>query len=634
MATAPVSNVFVNPFVIDGASAADQSFNGGKVITGEKDIHQVTKDTADSGFKCVAWKNWVISKLGRTLGYLAMLPSLPILVGLVAYDGFSRIGSSISLIYRKITKPESPVQKHLPVTEKQAPDSSKDLADLYIAKGRSDQEHEDEKVKLEGLLHHQTGQTQRLRDDLQQSGINNDRMVRQYQGEKIELEAQLRDRASQVQQLNADLEHSKDDLQQALVENANGRDVLAREGWEFQQKESGFRLKISEFEQLLQKKEQEYHNSVVDLRSRISEKERVAKEHQLEVFQYKDQLQTVTMNAEAKEGEMEALVVNHQFQLQQQADTKLAFESLAQQLNSERLNFTVQKEQLQFKLNQLNNKCHELERKARKSTETENKHQKELGSSASELKKLKESLVKQIVECNRLEWTLKATEETVRARSSAKIELGKNLNEAQSTVNKYYKELQGLRNTHMEELSDLRKKLAETKDRNRVLEQLSKEETVQINQKRIDLESAEKRMLMMAEKIKQIQFLLNKDLAEQKESQKSCGKPLGDFSFEQEEIWYQAENQAEVIRECCDCLDFLASERELLEEEVAQIRIEKDALQVVLDIHEETIKELRLGGADVLQQVDHNKAEISTVPPALPATEVDIGSNNNSLNLL
>lgn len=217
MDAGPVSN---NPSV-NVVPGADQSSND--ALQGAKVIHRVSKDAAEgSGYLCVTWKNWVINKLGQPLGYLALIPSLPLVAVL---DGISSLASGVRLLFRKITRTESVVKKLPPMAEKQVADVEK----LTQKNAELSNEIAARKIEADQLNSSKAHADQQL-GQLQQQNNQLGYRVAQQQNDNVQVAARaeiaekqaaaMNGQLRQLQQENGQLGHQMIQLQNEKTEAA------------------------------------------------------------------------------------------------------------------------------------------------------------------------------------------------------------------------------------------------------------------------------------------------------------------------------------------------------------------------------------------------------------------------------
>ncbi len=206
------------------------------VNDGANAIHQTTKAAVDDlGFNkpgLIKWGKWLVGKLGP-FGYFATIVLSPILIpASLAYDA----GRGMKLLFRKIARVEEPVQKLLPMVEKQVQEVGK----LKQHKQESDSRHaqvsdqlaawkthsgelkslndqvNDQAKQLELKLKREQMRNHELNDLLQLLAnradgleINNADNLKRYQDIGVALDKQLAEKSVRIAELSKELEAAR-----------------------------------------------------------------------------------------------------------------------------------------------------------------------------------------------------------------------------------------------------------------------------------------------------------------------------------------------------------------------------------------------------------------------------------------
>nr|MDT0251700.1 hypothetical protein [Endozoicomonas sp.] len=288
-----VTNTSVSPLKVNVQPSIDPSSNLLDVVDkGAKDIYQSTKKAVeDQGFKrlsIISWGRRIVSKCGF-LGYPLVLLVSPFLVPVsFVYDGVR----GITLLYRKIAKVETLVEKLLPRTDQHVKDVEQLLNEkiasdralkaqaeqIRVEKEQSDQlvnqlqwrnGQQMDKLQQDWVYHQsqQNGWQQananlwgrvesaeqrvsELTQKLNQVSINRNEAEHEYQTEKARLSAELK-------QLSVELAQKDDQVKQLELRLVNVKDTLRVEESQNQAAMKSLLSDINQIEQALKNSENE-----------------------------------------------------------------------------------------------------------------------------------------------------------------------------------------------------------------------------------------------------------------------------------------------------------------------------------------------------------------------------------------
>ncbi|USE33860.1 hypothetical protein [Endozoicomonas sp. SCSIO W0465] len=251
MATEPVNNsvstVAAASVAVANAGTDMVHSSAIKDITDRANAIHITTMAAvdDLGFNkpsFIKWGRWVVGKLGP-FGYLVSIVLSPLLIpASLTYDA----GRGLKLLLCKITKVEEPVQKLLPMAEKQVEDARKleqHKQDLESSNAKLSDQLSFWKVyagQLKGFNHQIADQAQLLGQELTKEQNRNhelnaliEREVRRadnlecenadgrasYQALKVELDQQLVEKSLRIQELTTALEAARQQHDQTIEDN-------------------------------------------------------------------------------------------------------------------------------------------------------------------------------------------------------------------------------------------------------------------------------------------------------------------------------------------------------------------------------------------------------------------------------
>lgn len=197
------------------------------VNDGANAIHQTTKAAVDDlGFNkpgLIKWGKWLVGKLGP-FGYLATIVLSPILIpASLAYDA----GRGMKLLFRKIARVEEPVQKLLPLVEKQVQEVGK----LKHHKQESDSRHAQVSDQLAAWKTH-SGELKSLNDQVNDQAKQLELKLKREQMRNHELNHLLEllaNRADGLESNNADNRNRYQDIRVALEKQLAEKSVRIAE---------------------------------------------------------------------------------------------------------------------------------------------------------------------------------------------------------------------------------------------------------------------------------------------------------------------------------------------------------------------------------------------------------------------